>query len=259
MVCILSPSKTVDDSTVHLHRHTRYIFQEEVQSLITILKKIDTDGLMKLMKISRNLAEQNYHRYQEFTFEFNTENSKAALLTFKGEAYAGLNAKSFSISDLEYAQDHLRILSGLYGCLKPLDLIKAYRLEMGTTLKTSSGHNLYQFWGKKIADSIHDAVRQSESNFLVNLASEEYFKSINKAALNTNVIHIQFYEMKGNIKSFVSFNAKKARGLMANFVIRNQIQLPEQLREFNSEGYTFEKSMSENNVYTFVRSAGASL
>jgi len=253
MLTLLSPSKTTDPTPVKLHKSTSSIFSKETAQLIAILKKKKVSDLMTLMSISEKLADQNYHRFQNFNNKENDNFCKAAILTFKGEVYVGLDAGGLSEDDLDFAQHHVRILSGLYGSLRPLDLIREYRLEMGTRLATSKRTNLYQFWRDKITPSIHADLLRSGNHYLINLASDEYFKSLDQKTLQAVVIQIDFFEIKNGKRTFVSFNAKKARGMMANYIIKNRINEPSALTKFDMDGYIFDSNSSTDSHFTFVR------
>jgi cytoplasmic iron level regulating protein YaaA (DUF328/UPF0246 family) len=217
---------------------------------VGVLKKKSTSEISKLMHLSDSLASLNEERYKTFMETFSPENSKQALLAFKGEVYAKMEADQFSAEELEFAQQHLRILSGLYGLLKPLDLIQPYRLEMGTPLKTKKGTNLYQYWGTKISKALNEV---GEGKTLVNLASQEYFKAVDQKTLKLPVITIHFKEHKDGKYQVVGFFAKQARGLMARYAIQNRITDPEQLKVFREEGYEFSAPLSSAQEWVFVR------
>ena len=253
MLTILSPSKTSDPSPIKIHQPTSAIFTKETAQLIAILKKKSVVDLMSLMTISEKLADQNYRRFQNFNHKMDDDSSKAAILTFNGEVYVGLDAGGLSQKDLDFAQQHVRILSGLYGSLRPLDLIREYRLEMGTRLTTTKGTNLYQFWRDKITPSIHADLLRSGNNYLINLASDEYFKSLDQKTLQAVVIQIDFFDIKNGKRTFISFNAKKARGMMANYIIKNRINEPSALTKFDMDGYIFDSNSSTDSHFTFVR------
>jgi cytoplasmic iron level regulating protein YaaA (DUF328/UPF0246 family) len=253
MLTILSPSKTSDPTPIKIHQPTSAIFTKETAQLIAILKKKSVADLMSLMTISEKLADQNYRRFQNFNLKMDDDFSKAAILTFNGEVYVGLDAGGLSQQDLDYAQQHVRILSGLYGSLRPLDLIREYRLEMGTRLATTKGTNLYQFWRDKITPSIHADLLRSGNNYLINLASDEYFKSLDQKTLQAVVIQIDFFDIKNGKRTFISFNAKKARGMMANYIIKNRINEPSALTKFDMDGYIFDSNSSTDSHFTFVR------
>ena len=253
MLTILSPSKTSDPTPIKIHQPTSAIFTKETAQLIAILKKKSVADLMSLMTISEKLADQNYRRFQNFNLKMDDDFSKAAILTFNGEVYVGLDAGGLSQQDLDFAQQHVRILSGLYGSLRPLDLIREYRLEMGTRLATTKGTNLYQFWRDKITPSIHADLLRSGNNYLINLASDEYFKSLDQKTLHAVVIQIDFFDIKNGKRTFISFNAKKARGMMANYIIKNRINEPSALTKFDMDGYILDSNSSTDSHFTFVR------
>jgi cytoplasmic iron level regulating protein YaaA (DUF328/UPF0246 family) len=250
MLLIISPAKTLDYSHPEYSAHTQPDFTSEVKDLVGVLRKKSPAQISKLMHLSEALATLNAERYQTFTDTFSLDNSKQALLAFKGEVYAKMEADQFTAEELEFAQLHLRILSGLYGLLKPLDLMQPYRLEMGTKLKTKKGDSLYDYWGTKISKALNAA---GEGRTLVNLASQEYFKAVDKKTLKLPVITIHFKEHKEGSYQVVGFFAKQARGLMARFAIQNRITDPEQLKTFNEEGYEFAERLSNAQDWVFVR------
>lgn len=253
MIAVLSPAKTLDYSQGHLQAIQSPTLKKDTNELIDVLKKKSRKDLMKLMNIKEKLADLNFQRYQSFSPRYTKNNSKAAVLAFKGDVYLGLQADLFKKNHIDYAQDHLRILSGLYGILKPLDKMQPYRLEMGTSLKTQKGKNLYQFWDDKITKELNKTIKNSKSKYLVNLASNEYFKSIDKAKLNVPVIDVAFKEYRDGKLKFISFNAKKARGLMAKYMIENKVSSITKLKAFNLDGYYYEESLSKDGLLTFVR------
>jgi cytoplasmic iron level regulating protein YaaA (DUF328/UPF0246 family) len=250
MLLIISPAKTLDYSHPEYSAHTQPEFTSEVKDLVGVLRKKSPAQISKLMHLSEALATLNAERYQTFTDTFSPDNSKQALLAFKGEVYAKMEADQFTAEELEFAQQHLRILSGLYGLLKPLDLMQPYRLEMGTKLKTKKGDSLYDYWGTKISKALNAA---GEGRTLVNLASQEYFKAVDKKTLKLPAITIHFKEHKEGSYQVVGFFAKQARGLMARFAIQNRITDPEQLKTFNEEGYEFAERLSSAQDWVFVR------
>jgi uncharacterized protein len=250
MLILISPAKTLDYSIPSFQNHTLPDFQTETKSLIAVLKKKSAKEIGSLMGISENLANLNEERFKTFQQEFNFENSKQALLAFKGDVYTKIDVDNYSALDFEFAQNHLRILSGLYGLLKPLDLIQPYRLEMGTRLENKKGKNLYEFWDKKIAKAINSAAKGAP---IVNLASQEYFKSVDLKTVNSPVINIHFKEFKNEAYQVVGFFAKQARGLITDFAIKNRITDPMILKTFNLEGYEFSESLSKSNDWIFVR------
>jgi cytoplasmic iron level regulating protein YaaA (DUF328/UPF0246 family) len=250
MLLVISPAKTLDYSNPEYSSHTQPDFPVEVKDLVGVLRKKSASEISKLMHLSDSLASLNEERYKTFRETFSPENSKQALLAFKGEVYAKMEADQFSAADLEFAQQHLRILSGLYGLLKPLDLIQPYRLEMGTSLKTKKGTNLYQYWGTKISKALNEV---GQGKTLVNLASQEYFKAVDQKTLKLPVITIHFKEHKEGKYQVVGFFAKQARGLMARYAILNRITDPEQLKIFREEGYEFSDPLSSDQDWVFVR------
>ncbi|MBV1929705.1 MAG: peroxide stress protein YaaA, partial [Gammaproteobacteria bacterium] len=211
-----------------------------------------------LMKISDKLGNLNFDRFLSWDRKFTPDNAKQALLAFKGDVYTGLDAESLSGDDLLWAQDHLRILSGLYGLLRPLDLMQAYRLEMGTKLANGRGKDLYQFWGSQITDALNQQQADESLPVLVNLASNEYFKSVQSKQLNAEIITPVFKDWKGDKYKIISFYAKKARGLMVAYIVRNRLSDVEQIKNFDSEGYVYNPAMSSAREWVFTREAAAS-
>ncbi|GMQ25083.1 peroxide stress protein YaaA [Algoriphagus sp. oki45] len=250
MLILISPAKTLDYSTPNYTNHSHPDFLSDIKSLVNVMKKKSAKEIADLMHVSENLATLNEERYKTFQKEFNPENSKQAILAFKGDVYTKIEVDSFSQEDFEFAQNHLRILSGLYGLLKPLDLIQPYRLEMGTPLSTSKGKNLYEYWGTKIAKAIQAT---AQGRPIVNLASQEYFKAVDQKALKSPVITVQFKEFRNGKYQIIGLFAKQARGLMTNFAIKNKISDPEQLKTFNEEGYEFSEGLSSTFDWVFVR------
>lgn len=205
------------------------------KSLISNLKQKSPKDIQNLMKVSENIANLNVERYHNFSTPFNLNNAKQAALAFQGDVYKGMEADTFSEEDLAFAQNHLRILSGLYGLLKPLDLIQPYRLEMGTRLENEHGKNLYEFWDKKITEVLNDDLEKQGDNIVINLASKEYFKSIKQNTLSADLYNIEFKEEKNGTFKIIAFYAKKARGMMANYIIKNKLSKPEELKGFDYE------------------------
>jgi cytoplasmic iron level regulating protein YaaA (DUF328/UPF0246 family) len=200
-----------------------------------------------------NLAELNFDRYAEWTPKITKKNAKQALLAFKGDVYAGMNAESFSEDDLAYAQEHLRILSGLYGLLKPMDLMMAYRLEMGTSLENSRGKNLYEFWDTTITQAINKQLKAQGDDVVINLASNEYFKSVKPKLVEGRIITPQFKERKDGQFKMIGIYAKKARGLLSRYILLNRLQDPEAIKKFDVDGYAFNKSQSKVDTWVFTR------
>ena len=258
MLVVLSPAKNLDLSPVSLSVEvSQPALMSDTKSLAKQCKKLSPADLSSLMGISDKLAILNAERFSSFSTPFTQENAKPAVLAFNGDVYVGLDAATMSEDDLEFAQQHLRILSGLYGVLKPLDLMQAYRLEMGTKLANSRGDNLYQYWGSKIAKQLHKDLTSKQSEIVVNLASNEYFKAVDKKALNARIITPVFKDEKNGKFKVISFFAKKARGLMARYIIDNKITSPESLKDFNSAGYQFSEEMSKSDEWVFTRSEQA--
>jgi len=222
---------------------------KQSDELVNILKGKTQDEISNLMSISDKLSKLNFDRFQTFATPFTLRNAKQALLAFKGDVYNGIDAPSLSQEDLEFAQDSVRMLSGLYGVIRPLDLIAPYRLEMGTRLVNSKGKNLYEFWGDQISNVLND----DESEVIINLASNEYFKGIDKKALNAKIINIAFKELKNDKYKIIGIYAKRARGLMVNYIIKNRLIKPESLKAFDVEGYQFREELSDTLTWVFTR------
>jgi len=253
MLIVISPAKSLDFKTPPvIQDFTVPEFLSESEKLINRLKTMSPKKLSALMGISNDLGELNFQRFQSWHFPFTQENAKQAVLAFNGDVYQGLNATTLSKEKLELAQSKLRILSGLYGVLKPLDLIQPYRLEMGTKLKYYKSKDLYSFWNLLITKKINEAVSESGSNVLLNLASNEYFKSIDKKKLKAEIVTPDFKELKNGSYIMISFFAKRARGLMSRFILENNISVPADLVAFDVEGYAFNSRLSkpENPVFT---------
>ncbi|MBL4594421.1 MAG: peroxide stress protein YaaA [Flavobacteriales bacterium] len=252
MLTLLSPAKKLNEENQLLDNCSSPIFVEDAEKLISSLRKYNPKKLSKLMGISPVLADLNVNRYAEWDIN-HTKNVNPAVLTFNGEVYAGLDAISFSKKEKIYAQDNLRILSGLYALLKPYDLIHPYRLEMGTKLKDGRKNNLYEFWGDKIVNEINDIVSNQKETLLVNLASNEYFKSINKKKLAATVITPVFKDFNNGTYKTVMVYAKKARGMMASYIIKNKIEKVENLKGFDASGYCFNTEVSTDTELVFYR------
>jgi len=254
MLIVISPAKTLDFEkkapTIHF---TENDFLPQAAKLVKALKKYSSDDLMKLMSISDKLAHINQERFATWKRPFDTENAKQAFLAFKGEVYTGLDAETLSEKELLFTQNHLRILSGLYGVLRPLDLIQPYRLEMGTKLNTSSFNGLYAFWGDKLTNAINKALVAQGDDVLINLASNEYFKSLNKKKLKAEIITPVFKDFKNGEYKMISFFAKKARGLMSRFILQNELKKPDELKHFDAGGYYFSEANSSANQLVFLR------
>lgn len=254
MLAILSPAKTLDYETpLKTKLNSQPIYGRESNQLIKTLRSFEPFEVASLMKISDKLADLNHKRYVEWRNKPAESKTRPAALAFKGDVYQGLEAQSFNDNDLKFAQRHLRILSGLYGLLRPLDVIQPYRLEMGTKLKTSKGQNLYDYWGTKLTDGLNEALKESKEGTLVNLASNEYFGAVQPELLEGSLLNIGFKEKRNGQLKFVSFSAKKARGLMANFIIKERVKKPDDLKSFDLENYRFNAKMSSELEWTFSR------
>ena len=252
MLVVISPAKTLDFETpARTNIASTPRFLEDSQVLIERMRELAPADIAKLMKISDKLSVLNSTRYETWSTPFTPDNAKQALLAFKGDVYTGLDAETLTPEQDEYAQQHLRILSGLYGALKPLDLMQPYRLEMGTKLSNARGKDLYQFWGDKITDSLNAELDQND--VLINLASNEYFKSVQPKQLNARIITPVFKDTKNGVQKIISFYAKKARGLMVRYMIDNQIDNAESLKDFDVTGYQFEANQSSENEWVFTR------
>jgi cytoplasmic iron level regulating protein YaaA (DUF328/UPF0246 family) len=249
MLIIISPSKTQDFEPSNFTQHTLPRQFNNALVLIQALKKIPKKELSKLMTLSEKLTDLNYDRFQNFENQCNLKNAKQAILAFKGDVYRGIEIDEYSVLDFEFCQNTLRILSGLYGVLRPLDLIQPYRLEMSTKLKNNIGDNLYQFWGSQISNLLN----QDEQEVIINLASNEYFKGIDKKTIKAKIIEIVFKENRDGKLKTIGIFAKKARGKMTNFVIKNKITQPEKLKEFIEDGYQFNTGLSNDKQWFFVR------
>ncbi|WP_085298647.1 peroxide stress protein YaaA [Cognaticolwellia mytili] len=254
MLLVVSPAKNLDyDSPLATEQFSQPELLEHSQLLIKQCKKLTPADISSLMGISDKLAGLNAARFGEWATPFTQENARQAILAFNGDVYTGLDAKSFSEKDFTFAQQHMRILSGLYGLLKPLDLMQAYRLEMGKKLDNDRGSNLYQFWGDIITEHLNAAIEAQGDNVLINLASNEYFKSVKKKSLKAEVITPAFKDWKNGQYKMISFFAKKARGLMARYIIENQITDVEQLKGFDVAGYHYSTELSKANDWVFTR------
>ena len=254
MLSILSPAKTIKfEYPLTDYQSSQPYFIDEVNRLVRILKKLSVEDLRSLMSISEPIALENRKRYKEWKKEFTEENAHPALFAFQGGVYQGLNALAFDQADLTFAQDRLRILSGLYGVLRPFDLMQAYRLEMGTRLANKKGSNLYHYWGDQITKFLNKELEFLQTDTIINLASDEYFKSINTKKLKAKVQHFTFKENRDGKLKFISFNAKKARGQMVHFIIKNKLTKVEDTQGFDYEGYVFNEALSTDDNYLFVK------
>lgn len=256
MLFLLSPAKSLDyDTPLGEVPHTQPQFIRQSTELIALLKTKSSADVAELMDLSESLSDLNVARYQSWSPKFTAKNSRQAMLAFNGDVYEGLDARSLKPKDLAWAQEHIAILSGLYGVLRPLDWMQPYRLEMGTALANAHGHNLYKFWGRTLADHVQAQVATHTQPVIVNLASQEYFKAVDRKALQARVIDCVFEERKGPGYKIISFMAKRARGLMARYAITQRVTTPAALEKFNLEGYALAKAVSEPNRLVFRREA----
>ncbi|MFY0606739.1 MAG: peroxide stress protein YaaA [Cyclobacteriaceae bacterium] len=253
MIAVVSPAKTLDfESKVEFEKSKARLFDKS-KAILDEIKTHDADDLQNMMGISEDLAHLNVKRFQKFSGRHTSHNAKQSLFAFKGDVYLGLQAEDFTQEDVEFSQTHLRILSGLYGLLRPLDLIQPYRLEMGTKLNVDKAKNLYQYWGKDIAKVLRRDMLAQGDQVVLNLASVEYFKAVDLKALKANVVDVEFKDFNNGQYKIVSFFAKKARGMMARYMIKNRIQSVEELKGFDTDGYYFDESASSDSLLAFKR------
>lgn len=255
MLFLISPAKALDyDTPPHIDRHTQPVFVRQATELMEVLRPLAPQQIASLMDLSDQLASLNAARYQAWTPQFTPDNAKQAVLAFNGDVYEGLDATTLTAPDLDWAQDHVCILSGLYGVLRPLDLMQPYRLEMGTRLATAHGSNLYRFWGRQIADYLNQRAQADASPVVINLASDEYFKSVDKKVLQPRVVSCVFEEHRGGGQyKVISFMAKRARGLMVRYAVQHRAATPEALKAFDLEGYAYQPALSEPDRLVFRR------
>jgi len=254
MLALISPAKTLDyETALPTDSYTQPRLLEQSQQLIDVCRKLSATEIASLMSVSEKIANLNVDRFRDWNADFDFSNARQALFAFKGDVYTGLDAYHLKDQDIDFAQQHLRMLSGLYGLLRPLDLMMPYRLEMGTKLKNARGHNLYEFWGNMITDQINQDLAEIDAKVLVNLASDEYYKSVNEKKIQAEIIKPVFLDQKNGKYKVISFYAKKARGLMARYLIENQLNQAEQLKAFDSEGYYFDAESSSNKELVFKR------
>lgn len=250
MIIVLSPAKSLDyESELPTTTHTTPNFLDDSQQLIEQLRKLTPPDIESLMKISPKLADLNFGRFLNWQQPFDLENARQAAFAFTGDVYQGLDATTLTEKQLDFAQKHVRILSGLYGLLKPLDLMQPYRLEMGTKFENDRGKNLYEFWG----ETLTQAINQESPDVLINLASNEYFKAIKPKLLDAPVIMPVFKDFKSGQYKIVSFYAKKARGLMTAYIIKNKITKAEKIKNFDTDGYYFSPEQSNEKEWVFLR------
>ncbi|MGP2361330.1 peroxide stress protein YaaA [Acinetobacter junii] len=254
MLALISPAKTLDyETALPTDTYTQPRLLEQSQQLIDVCRKLSATEIASLMTVSEKIANLNVERFRDWNAEFHFSNARQALFAFKGDVYTGLDAYHLKDHDIDFAQQHLRMLSGLYGLLRPLDLMMPYRLEMGTKLKNSRGNNLYEFWGSIITDQINQDLAEIDAKVLVNLASDEYYKSVNEKKIQAEIIKPVFLDQKNGKYKVISFYAKKARGLMARYLIENKLSQVEQLKAFDSEGYYFDAESSSDKELVFKR------
>lgn len=254
MLALISPAKTLDyDSPLPTQDFTHPRLLEQSQQLIEVCRELSGNDIAKLMSVSDKIAQLNVQRFQDWQMDFDLNNARQAMFAFKGDVYTGLDAYQLNTNDIDFAQKHLRMLSGLYGLLRPLDLMMPYRLEMGTKLKNPFGQNLYEFWDDTITQLINQDLAEIDAQYLINLASDEYYKSVKESKIKAKIIKVTFLDQKNGQYKIISFYAKKARGLMARFMIQNQAQHLDDLRQFNSEGYYFDYVNSTDKELVFKR------
>lgn len=251
MYTVVSPAKKMNADSPRLSTGQAPFFEDDIKDLLAVMRNKSPQDLEQLMGISPKLGQLNYERYQDFSLPFQGDNSSPAIYSFAGDTYVGLQASDFSLEDIQFADSHLGILSGLYGLLRPSDWMQAYRLEMGTKLESSRGKNLYQFWGDKITRRINQFLQ--EEDCLVNLASTEYFKSVDQKQIGARILTPVFKELRKGQYKIISFSAKRARGMMARYIIKNRISDPESLKDFAEDNYRFDPDLSSENEWVFTR------
>lgn len=254
MIIVISPAKTLDFvSPPSTQEYSQPVFLPESARLIHRLKKISVEGLSDLMGVSSKIARLNHARYRSWQQPFTCDNAKQAILAFKGDVYAGLDVASFTAADIRFAQKHLYILSGLYGILRALDLIQPYRLDMGTRLAINGSNNLYQFWDNRISDWLDKTLQARKSRMLINLASNEYFKAIRPERINTEIVTPVFKEFRNGAFKVISFSAKKARGMMSRYIIKNRLRNIDTIKQFHEANYRYRADLSDRGTWVFAR------
>ena len=254
MLLVISPAKTLDyKSPLPTRQYSMPDYLTESEELVEQLRLLSPQQISSLMGISDKLGSLNFGRFQDWQCPFTPDNARPAVLAFKGDVYTGLQATEMTEQELAWAQDHLRILSGLYGILRPLDLMQPYRLEMGTKLSNRLGKNLYDFWGEKITKGLNETLESQSQKVLVNLASSEYFKSVVASEINGEIITPVFKDWKNDSYKIISFFAKKARGLMSQYIIKNRLKTADEIKNFDGEGYQYSESMSSAREWVFTR------
>lgn len=258
MLIIVSPAKKLNfDDASPVDHFTQPAYLEKSQQLINILKKKSSIEIASLMKLSDKLTQLNVARYQNFKTPFNSKNAKQAIYTFRGDTYVGFNADTLSIDDIDYAQDHMRILSGLYGMLAPLDLMQPYRLEMGTRLPSNEGKDLYQFWQKTLTHDLNKLLKKEST--LINLASKEYFSAVDFKGIKGQIITPVFKEKKGDTYKIIGIMAKRARGMMSRYIVENRIEDVEKIKQFSEDNYRYNAKASTDNEFVFLKESPATL
>ena len=254
MLALISPAKTLDyETALPTDTYTQPRLLQQSQQLIDVCRKLSATEIASLMTVSEKIANLNLGRFRDWNADFNFSNARQAMFAFKGDVYTGLDAYDLDDQEIDFAQQHLRMLSGLYGLLRPLDLMMPYRLEMGTKLNNTRGHNLYEFWGNHITDLINQDLEQAGSKILLNIASDEYYKSVKESKIQAEIIKPVFLDQKNGKYKVISFYAKKARGLMARYMIENQIDQIEGLKSFQTDGYYFDADSSLKGELVFKR------
>ncbi len=254
MLIVISPAKTLDYSTPPAtKKFTLPDYLDDSQELINRVRNYSTLDISEIMAVSTKIAELNFERFKDWHMPFTAENARQAALAFKGDVYTGLNAETLSASDFTFAQKHLRILSGLYGLLRPLDLMQAYRLEMGRKIETDRGKNLYEFWGDTVTEGLNKQFKKTGSSHLINLASNEYFKSVKPKLLNADIITPAFKDFKNGEYKMMGVYAKKARGMLSRYIIENKLTDIDDIKSFDLDGYAFNKKLTDGNTWVFTR------
>lgn len=254
MLIVVSPAKTLDYTTPpKIKKFTLPDYLDDSAELIHRMREFSSLDISELMKVSTKIADLNFDRFEVWDRKFTEKNAKQAVLAFKGDVYTGLDAESFTAKDFAFAQKHFRMLSGLYGLLRPLDLMQAYRLEMGTRLSNERGKNLYEFWGDTVTEGLNAQLKEVKSKYLINLASNEYFKVVKPKVLDGEIITPAFKELKNGEYKMIGVYAKKARGLLSRYIIQNQLSDIEDIKSFDLDGYKFNKKVSKGNNWVFTR------
>lgn len=254
MITLLSPSKKLNFNEQDIvHSHTQCDFIQSAELLANEAKNLTENDLKDLMSISDKLAKLNRDRFDRWSLPFSASNAKQAILAFDGGVYSGLQAEDFKQKDFDFAQNHLRILSGLYGILKPLDLIQPYRLEMGISFKNNKGKNLYEFWKEDLTRNLNNTLKEHKNPTIINCASVEYFSAIDLSKLNGKILSIVFKEYRNDELKFISFNAKKARGLMTQYIMKNKIDSNNDIKDFSYDNYNFDLKLSDDSTFVFTR------